>query len=78
VIFLVATYFILSIELTIVWNGITGVHTVTSTSQLIPLIIGIISSLRAAQEVILGVLHKVNVLNNGRREMPFYRVANKR
>lgn len=60
VILLVAAYFILSIELTILWNGIAGVHTVTSTGQLIPLIIGVVSSVRATQEVVLGVLRKVN------------------
>jgi len=62
-VFLVTVYFILSIELTISWNDISGVHTVASTGQLIPLIIGITSSVRAIQEVILGIVQKVGSVN---------------
>jgi predicted helicase len=58
---LAIAYFILSIELTISWNRITGVYNIKSTGQLIPFIIGVVSSTRAAQQVILGILRKVRV-----------------
>jgi hypothetical protein len=37
---------ILSIELTLVWNNISGVYNVTSTGQLIPFVIGVVGLLR--------------------------------
>jgi hypothetical protein len=68
-IILTTIYFVLAIELTIVWNGIAGVHETTSTSQLIPFIIGIVSTVRAAKEVVLGILRKVRAVGGPRIEI---------
>ena len=38
---------IIAVELTLYWNGITGVYDVQSTGQLIPLITGIVGLVRA-------------------------------
>jgi hypothetical protein len=38
---LIFTYSILSIELTISWNRISGVYDISSTGQIIPLVIGL-------------------------------------
>lgn len=65
IIILMIAYFILSIELTIIWNGITEVHDIKSTGQLIPFVIGVMSSIRAIQEVVLGILSKVRSFNLG-------------
>ena len=56
--FMVATilWFILSIELTIKWNGITGVYTLSSTGQLIPFVIGFMSFMNAIQQTLLVLI----------------------
>jgi hypothetical protein len=46
-------FFVLTIELTIRWNHITGVDNLASTGQLIPLIVGCTAMLTMAYEVIL-------------------------
>jgi hypothetical protein len=58
IITLVITYFILSIELTILWNGISGVHSIRNTGQLIPFIIGVVSTVNAVQQIILKAIQK--------------------
>jgi hypothetical protein len=54
------TVFILFIERTIVVAGVNGVHTVSTTGQLIPLIIGIVSIVTATRDPILFWLRKVS------------------
>jgi hypothetical protein len=53
-------WFILCVELTIKWNNISGVDTIRTTGQLIPFIIGIVTSLRAAHQIILLSIKKVS------------------
>ncbi|KAE9364779.1 hypothetical protein N431DRAFT_497207 [Stipitochalara longipes BDJ] len=46
------------------WNHIQGVHTISTTSQLIPLVIGITSSVLAVQQIILSwIKHKYHDWN---------------
>lgn len=56
----IIAWFILSIELTIKWNGIQGVDTIQSAGQLIPLIIGVASSASALETVVVASIKKVN------------------
>lgn len=48
-------FFVLTIEFTITWNGISGVNELTSTGQLIPLIVGATALLTMIYEVIVKV-----------------------
>ena len=59
--FMVATilWFVLSIELTLKWNGITGVYTLSSTGQLIPFVIGFMSFMNAIQQTVLVLIKLV-------------------
>lgn len=43
----------ISVELTLLWNGISGVYTLNSTGQLIPFIIGVVG--------LLSLLHGISV-----------------
>lgn len=52
-------WFITSIETTIRWNSIQGVHSIDSTGQLIPFIIGCVSASQVLKKVILLALGKV-------------------
>ncbi|KAB5528056.1 hypothetical protein GE09DRAFT_1207438 [Coniochaeta sp. 2T2.1] len=51
-------WFITSIETTIRWNNIQGVHTIDSTGQLIPFIIGCVSASQVSKKLILLALGK--------------------
>ncbi|OIW26914.1 hypothetical protein CONLIGDRAFT_707535 [Coniochaeta ligniaria NRRL 30616] len=51
-------WFITSIETTIWWNNIQGVHTIDSTGQLIPFIIGCVSASQVVKKLILLALGK--------------------
>jgi hypothetical protein len=53
--------FILFIEKTILMAGISGVHTIRTTGQLIPFIIGIVSLTVTARELFMLWLRKVSV-----------------
>jgi hypothetical protein len=55
-------WFIAAVELTIIWNHIQGVHTISTTSQLIPFVIGITSSVLAVQQIILSWIKHVRIL----------------
>ena len=52
-------WFVLSIELTLNWNGITGVYTLSSTGQLIPFVIGFMSFMNAIQQTVLVLIKLV-------------------
>jgi hypothetical protein len=54
-------WFVLSIEFTLRWNDIRGVDTVTivTTSQLIPFIIGVVSTLNAMHDAFLFLVKRV-------------------
>ncbi|KAK4140163.1 uncharacterized protein C8A04DRAFT_40107 [Dichotomopilus funicola] len=49
-------WFITSIETTILWNNIQGVHTIDSTGQLIPFIIGVVSASQVLKRIALLAL----------------------
>ncbi|XDG03685.1 hypothetical protein ABKA04_003300 [Annulohypoxylon sp. FPYF3050] len=51
-------WFILSIELTLSWNNIKGVNSIDSAGQLIPFVIGAVSTLQVVKKVILLGLSK--------------------
>ncbi|KAI1090114.1 hypothetical protein F5B19DRAFT_336883 [Rostrohypoxylon terebratum] len=54
-------WFILSIELTLSWNNIKGVNSIDSAGQLIPFVIGAVSTLQVIKKVILlGLSRKYN------------------
>lgn len=53
--------FIAFIEKTILVAGISGIHTIRTTGQLIPLTIGIASTLLAARETIMLLLKEVSI-----------------
>ncbi|KAI1457844.1 hypothetical protein F4805DRAFT_467128 [Annulohypoxylon moriforme] len=54
-------WFILSIELTLSWNNIRGVYTIDSAGQLIPFVIGAISTLQVIKKtILLGLSKKYN------------------
>lgn len=53
--------FILFIEQTILVAGISGVHTIGTTGQLIPFIVGIASMAVAKRELLMLLLKKVSV-----------------
>ncbi|ETS78445.1 hypothetical protein PFICI_10507 [Pestalotiopsis fici W106-1] len=51
-------WFIVSVELNIRWNKITGVHTIESTGQLIPFVVGVASFIRAKHKLIVLIIKK--------------------
>jgi hypothetical protein len=53
-------WFVLSVELTLRWNDVQGVNTIESTGQLIPFIIGVVSSAQAVKKVAISTIKKVN------------------
>jgi hypothetical protein len=53
-------WFVLSIELTLYWNDVQGVNTIQSTGQLIPFIIGVVSSAQALKKVTITTIKKVS------------------
>ena len=70
-------WFITSIETTIRWNNIQGVHTIDSTGQLIPFIIGCVSASQVLKKVILLALGKVGFIffsrgSSGRTHLTLY------
>jgi hypothetical protein len=54
------TCFILFIEKTILVSGISGVHTIRTTGQLIPFVIGVASLILAARDLVMLSLQKVS------------------
>jgi hypothetical protein len=54
------TCFILFIEQTILVSGISGVHTIRTTGQLIPFVIGVASLIVAARDLVMLSLKKVS------------------
>ena len=62
VVVLSIVWFIVSIETTIRWNNIRGVNTITSTGQLLPLVLGGVSMARVLKRVLLLALGKVSPL----------------
>ncbi|KAH6627253.1 hypothetical protein B0J18DRAFT_478269 [Chaetomium sp. MPI-SDFR-AT-0129] len=55
---LTIVWFITSIETTIRWNNIQEVHTIDSTGQLIPFIIGVVSAAQVLKKLVLLALSK--------------------
>lgn len=55
----VIVWSILAIELTLRWNSVTDVYEVQSTGQLIPLIIGVASSMKMFNMLALKYIKKV-------------------
>ncbi len=55
-------WFVLSIELTLHWNQVQGVNGLESTGQLIPFIIGVVSTAQAVKKVTITTIKKVRVL----------------
>ncbi|TDZ60869.1 hypothetical protein CTRI78_v004655 [Colletotrichum trifolii] len=55
----VVAFFIASIELTIIWNDITGVNVVRDTGQLIPFTIGCMSLCQALKGIAIMLLKKM-------------------
>lgn len=53
-------WFITSIETTIRWNNIQGVHSIDSTGQLIPFIIGVVSASQVFKKIVLLAFAKVS------------------
>lgn len=53
-------WFIMSIELTIRWNGVQGVDTIQTTGQLIPFIIGCVSISQVMKKVFFMGLRGVS------------------
>ncbi|KAI1780855.1 hypothetical protein F4818DRAFT_397069 [Hypoxylon cercidicola] len=51
-------WFILSIECTLAWNNIKGVHSINNTGQLIPFVIGCVSTSQVMKNVVLLWLDK--------------------
>ncbi|KAH8879035.1 hypothetical protein GQ53DRAFT_849863 [Thozetella sp. PMI_491] len=51
-------WFIASVELSIRWNNISGVHTIESTGQLIPFVIGVVSFTRAKHKLLVFIIKK--------------------
>lgn len=51
--FICIIWTMISVELTLLWNGISGVYTLNSTGQLIPFIIGVVG--------LLSLLHGISV-----------------
>ncbi|KAI1389040.1 uncharacterized protein F4822DRAFT_267711 [Hypoxylon trugodes] len=51
-------WFILSIEFTLLWNNVEGINSIASTGQLIPLVIGCVSTGQVIKKVILLGLAK--------------------
>lgn len=54
-------WFILSIEFTLRWNDIRGVHSINNTGQLIPFVIGCVNASQVIKKAMLLVLAKVNI-----------------
>lgn len=52
--------FITCIELTILKNGISDVYTINTTGQLIPFIIGVVSSIATCRDVLFSHLRRVS------------------
>lgn len=53
-------WFILSIEFTLSWNNIQGVNSIDNTGQLIPFVIGCVSTVQVIKKVTLLLLAKVS------------------
>lgn len=58
---------VVAVELTIAWNNVTGVYTLESTGQLIPVIIGVVGLLR--------VLHGLSVEKSHTRSVDILMVC---
>lgn len=52
-------WFILSVELTIRWNKISGIQTIQTTGQLIPFVVGVASFVRAKHKLVIFAIKKV-------------------
>jgi len=63
------TLTIISVELTLAYNSISGVYTIESTGQLIPLIIGIVGVGRTLNAITINCIKKVS------RELPKDQIA---
>ena len=51
---------IITVELTLVYNSISGVYTIESTGQLIPFIIGIVGVGKTVDSIMINVIKKVS------------------
>ena len=58
---MVMIWFVLSIEFTLAWNQVQDIDTIQSTGQLIPFIIGVVSSAQALKKVAISVIKKVRL-----------------
>lgn len=57
---IIVVLFIVTIEMTLVYNSVGGVYTIESTGQLIPFIIGIISVGKTLNAITIDTIKRVS------------------
>lgn len=62
---LLVSWFILAVELTLRWNSVIGIYDISSTGQLIPFIIGLLSLLRVIHITIRSTHEEVSEPSQG-------------